>query len=118
MGSLLPVMSRLLPFLFAFADGEVSTSSNMDNVIGWIAGIGGGIVGICLIISLIKDGLGYAKGQGDASVFKIIGKVIFLIVIIGLIYAAAHYDDLGKKGQTIANEGVKIANEEINNALK
>jgi hypothetical protein len=117
MGSLLPAMSRLLPFLFAFAD-EATKSSNMQNVVSWIAGIGGGIVAICLIISLIKDGLGYAKGSGDSSVFKIVGKVIFLIVIIGLIYAAVNYDDLGKKGQTIANEGVNIANEEINNALK
>lgn len=117
MGSLLPAMSRLLPFLFAFAN-EPETSTNMDHVVSWIAGIGGGIVAICLIISLIKDGLGYAKGQGDSSVFKIIGKVVFLIVIIGLIFVAANYSDLGNKGKTIANEGVRIANEEVNNALK
>lgn len=105
-------MSSLLPFLFAYADTGV-----MGGVVSWFAGIGGGIVAICLIISLIKDGVGYAKGSGDASVIKIIGKVIFLIVIIGVIYMAVSYKTLGATGKTIADKGVEIADGEINDAL-
>lgn len=103
---------KYLPFCTAFA-----ANGTMTKIVKWAAGIGGGIVAIFLIISLAKDGIGLAKGSGDSSVLKIIGKALFLILIIGLIYLAMSYDSLGKKAKNIANKGVNTVNTEINNAL-
>lgn len=104
---------KYLPFCTAFAEG----SGTMSTIVTWAAGIGGGIVALFLIISLAKDGIGLAKGSGDSSILKIIGKALFLILIIGLIYLAVNYNDLGNKAQNIANKGVGIVNNEVNNAL-
>lgn len=89
----------------------------MTTVLTWAGTFAGGVVALFLIIGLVQDGIGYAKGSGDASVLKIVGKVLFLILIIGLIYAAVSYDALGQKGQAVANKVIDHANTEINQAL-
>lgn len=104
---------KYLPFCTAFAAG----SSTMSKVVGWAAGIGGGVVALFLIISLAKDGIGLAKGSGDSSILKIIGKALFLILIIGLIYLAVNYDSLGNKAKNIADKGVNTVDTEVNKAL-
>lgn len=48
---------------------------------------------------------------------KIVGKVLFLILIIGLIYAAVSYDTYGQKGQIIADKVITHADNEVNQAL-
>ena len=63
---------KYLPFCTAFAAG----STTMGKIVGWAAGIGGGVVALFLIISLAKDGIGLAKGSGDSSILKIIGKAL------------------------------------------
>ena len=114
-------MYKVLPFIGASATGAAggTTDGNgtMKTIVGWVGGIGGGIVAIFLIISLIKDGIALAKGGGDASPLKIAGKVIFLIVILGLIGLAINYSQLTGVGNSLANKGLKIANSEIGSAL-
>lgn len=114
-------MYKALPFIGASATGAAggTTDGNgtMKTIVGWVGGIGGGIVAIFLIISLIKDGIALAKGGGDASPLKIAGKVIFLIVILGLIGLAINYSQLTSVGNSLANKGLRIANKEIGSAL-
>ena len=114
-------MYKALPFIGASATGAAggTTDGNgtMKTIVGWVGGIGGGIVAIFLIISLIKDGIALAKGGGDASPLKIAGKVIFLIVILGLIGLAINYAQLANVGNSLANKGLNIANKEIGSAL-
>lgn len=115
-------MYKALPFIGASATGAAAggtTDGNgtMKTIVGWVGGIGGGIVAIFLIISLIKDGIALAKGGGDASPLKIAGKVIFLIVILGLIGLAINYSQLTSVGNSLANKGLRIANKEIGSAL-
>ena len=103
---------KYLPFCTAFA-----ASGTMGKIVQWAAGIGGGVVALFLIISLAKDGIGLAKGSGDSSILKIIGKALFLILIIGLIYLAVNYDSLGNKAKNIADKGVNTVDTEVNKAL-
>jgi hypothetical protein len=104
---------KYLPFCTAFA----AANSTMSKIVSWAAGIGGGVVALFLIISLAKDGIGLAKGSGDSSILKIIGKALFLILIIGLIYLAMNYDSLGNKAKNVANKGVDTVDTEVNKAL-
>ena len=103
---------KYLPFCTAFAAG-----GTMGKIVSWAAGIGGGVVALFLIISLAKDGIGLAKGSSDSSILKIIGKALFLILIIGLIYLAVNYESLGKKAESIADKGVNTVDTEVNKAL-
>ena len=104
---------KYLPFCTAFA----AASGTMSKIVQWAAGIGGGVVALFLIISLAKDGIGLAKGSSDSSILKIIGKALFLILIIGLIYLAVNYDSLGNKAKDIADKGVNTVDTEVNKAL-
>lgn len=109
---------KFLPFVMAFAKQATTTQpSFMSKVISWVAGLGGGIVAIFLIVSLVKDGIEYAKGQGSVSIWKILGKALFLILIIGLIFLAVNYEDLGNKAKDIGNSAVNTVNNEINTIL-
>jgi hypothetical protein len=111
-------MTKYSPFILAFATGgaTVETSSTMNSIIGWAAGIGGGIIAIFLIVSIVKDGIEFAKGQGSVSIWKIIGKVLFLILCIGLIFLATNYDELGNKMKDVGSSAVDTINSEFNNA--
>lgn len=114
MSTLWLALMKYMPVIDAFA---ATSSGTMSRVVKWVAGIAGGIIAIALIISLVKDGVGLAKGSGDSSILKVIGKALFLILIIGLIYVAVNYDSLGKKAETIANKGINTVNTEVNKAL-
>lgn len=102
-----------LPMVTAFAE----SNGTMDKIVKWAGSFAGGVVALFLIIGLVKDGIGYAQGSGDASVLKIVGKVLFLILIIGLIYTAVSYDTLGDKGKNVADKVITNANTEVNQAL-
>lgn len=102
------------PFVVSFADHE---SKIIDGVVQYGGSIAAGIVAIFLMISIVKDAVGYAKGSGNSSVLKIVGKVIFMIIMLGLIYLAISYKDLGKKGQDLSNKGFDIVNDVTDNGL-
>ena len=111
---LMSAVYKAMPVALDIAD-NVTENSFMTNVVQWAAGIGGAIVAIFLIISIVKDGLAYAKGGG--SVLPIIGKVLFLILCIGLIFLAVNYATLGNKAAVIANNAVDIVDNEASTIL-
>ena len=98
--------------------GNVSENSFMKTIITYVASIAGGIVAIFLIISIVKDALGYAKGQGQTSVFKILGKVLFLILMIGIIFIAVNYKSLGDSAGDVGAKAVDTVVTETNKVLK
>lgn len=102
-----------MPFVMAFADPAVSNSAFMDKVIGWAAGFGGGIVAVFLIVSLAKNGIEFARGQGSVSIWKILGQALFLIIIVGLIFLAVNYKNLGNTASQIGNKAVNTVNTEV-----
>lgn len=112
-------MYKALPFIGASAANQSAAggSGAVKKIVGWVGGIGGGIVAIFLIVSLIKDGIALAKGGGDASPLKIAAKVLFLIIILGLIGLAINYSNLVNVGNSLADKGLKLANNEIGSAL-
>jgi predicted small secreted protein len=112
-------LMKWLPTISAFAAGTSPETGNetVSKILGWVAGIGGGIVAIVLVISLVKDALGLIKGQGDSSVVKVVGKALFLILIIGLIFLATNYTALGNTANGIAGKGINAVGNEVNKAL-
>lgn len=111
------ILIKYLPFIMAFATTPPKNSF-ISGVVTWAAAIGGGIVAIFLVVSLVKDGIEFAKGQGSVSIFKIIGKALFLILIIGLIFLAVNYDTLGQQAQNVGNKAIGTVNNEIGNIIK
>ena len=114
MSLILAKIMTYMPVMVAFA---ATKNGFVDKIVGWAAGVGGGIIAIFIIVSLVKDGIEFAKGQGSSSVFKIIGKVLFLLVILGLIYLAMNYDTLGTTACNLGNNAVNTINNEVNNTL-
>ena len=106
---------QFLPFMVAFAQQTGPTTSTfMDRLLGWGAGIGGGIIALFLIVSLVKDGIEFAKGQGSVSIWKIVGKALFLILIIGLVFLATNYKTLGNTAKGIGDKAINAVNNEMN----
>lgn len=117
MNLLLNKIAMYLPIIVASADTKVKTSSFIDNLVGYGAGVAGGIVALFLIISIAKDGFEFAKGQGAVSIWKILGKIIFLILLIGFIFLAVNYSTLGDQAQNIGNKAINTINSEAGNVL-
>ena len=111
------IFARLFPLITAFANATPGNSTFITKLVGWAAGIGGGIVAVFLIVALVKDGIEFAKGQGSVSIWKILGKAIFLILIIGLIFLATNYKSLGNTAKSVGNKAIKTVNTEVNNVL-
>jgi hypothetical protein len=107
------IFAKIMPFMVALAAG----SGTMNNIVKWAATIGGGLVALFLIINIVKEGFAYAKGQGNGSVLGIIGKVLFLILMIGIIFLAQNYEKLGNAAKDIGQKGVDIVQTEVNGAL-
>lgn len=97
---------------------DKTKNTTMENIIGWVAGIGGGIIAIFLIISIVKDGLEYAKGNGSGSPLKIIGKVLFLLLMIGLIFVATQYHKWGKNAESIGSSLISTVSGEASKVFK
>lgn len=94
----------------------VSENTLMSGVVKWAAGIGGGLIALFLIVSIVKNAIGYAKGSGSSSIFKIVGEALFLILLIGLIFIAVKYTSLGNTASGIAEQGVTIVEQQAQQA--
>ena len=111
-------LMQFIPFIVANANAPaVKNSTFIDNLVGWGAGIGGGIIALFLVVSLVKDGIEFAKGQGSVSIWKILGKAVFLILIIGLIFLAVNYKSLGNTASSVGNKAINTVNNEVNTVL-
>lgn len=95
-----------------------TTSGAADNVmtkvLSIVVTIAGGLIACFLIYSIAKDAFEFAKGQGTGSVWKIIGKVLFLILCIGLIFLAQNWQSLGDKAKSIGEGGLNIVEGGLN----
>ena len=111
MNILMLALAKFLPITVAFAS-EAAEVPFMNSVISWVAGVGGGIIAIFIIVSLVKDGIEFAKGQGSTSIWKILGKILFLFLILGLIFLTINYESIGKTAQGIGDKAINIVNNE------
>lgn len=80
--------------------------------LGTVGTVGGALVGIALIISIVKDAMGYLKGSGSNSIGKIIGKVLLLIVMIGII-AVAQGGGFKSLGQHAAEQAKDVTEQVV-----
>ncbi len=104
--------------LLLTADGSgntPATNSFVDGIVKWAAGFGGGIIAVILIIAIIKEGLTYAKGNGG-SLWSLVGKVLVLILMIGLIFLAMNYSKLGQSAQKVGEGALDIVTEQAEEA--
>ena len=108
-------MSVLAAEVMPLAGG---TASTMSNLVKWAGTIAGGLIAVFLIYSIAKDAFGYIKGSGDASMFKIVTKVIFLMLCVGLIVVAQNYQSWMNQAAGIANSGINLINNAANEVLK
>lgn len=106
-------MNTILLNVLLLSGGLTGTFTGLLKTVGVI---GGALVGIALIISIVKDAMGYLKGSGSNSIGKIIGKVLLLILMIGIITIAAQggFSSLGekaaKKAEKVGNDAVDVIN--------
>ena len=107
---LLPFVAQYLPVNIVLADGS--------SFVTWVGGSAGGIVAILLMISIVRDVWGLVTGKGQASPIKIVGKVLFLILCIGLIYLALNYTSLGKTASELGQKAVDKLDSEAKDVLK
>lgn len=106
--------SVIMPLAQAGGDSN-TTNATMANLVSIVATIAGALVAIFLIYSIAKDSFAYVKGSGDASIAKIITKVVFLALCIALIFIAKGWESLGNTFSGVANKGIdsieKIGND-------
>jgi len=80
-----------------------AASNLLSKIIGIGIGVAGGILALLLVISIVKDGIEFHKGNGNGSWVKIISKVLFFVVCIGLVIIAANWQALGNKAAGLGN---------------
>lgn len=113
-------LPQFLPFTIAFADDATATATTptfITNILGYAGGIGGAVVAIFLIVSIVKDAISLANGQGSTSIWKIIGKVALLILMIGIIFLAMNYGVLGNKAKDIGQAALNTGADLVNNVI-
>ena len=81
--------------------------------LGTVGQVGGALVGIALIISIVKDAMGYLKGSGSNSIGKIIGKVLLLVVMIGIIAVASTPDGFAGLGKNAAEKAKNVTEQVV-----
>lgn len=86
----------------------------MSGLLQTVGTWGVSIVGILLIVSIIKDALEYAKGQGNGSIPKIITKVVILVFLIGVIIMTAS-NSWNALGEALAGKANALGNNIVQN---
>ena len=92
-----------------------STNSFVDGIVKWAASFGAGIIAVILIVAIIKEGLTYAKGNGG-SLWSLVGKVLVLILMIGLIFLAQNYSKLGQSAQKVGEGALNVVTKQAEEA--
>lgn len=106
-----------LAFL-ADAPTEATEVPLIQNIVAFAAGIVGGLIALFMIFAILMEAKNLIKGEGSASIWKLLGKVLVFILMIGLVYVAISYSSLGKKAKNIANSGVDAVISTVPDALK
>jgi hypothetical protein len=116
--AMLAFFVKFAPIMDVFAtnlsiSATTTSSSTMSKVVSWAAAIIGGVVAILLMVSIAKDAVQYAKGGGSVSIPKIIGKVLFMLIMIAIIFVAANYQTAASTGESLANTGLNAVSSAI-----
>ena len=116
--AMLAFFVKFAPFMDVWATNlsitaSTTSSSTMSKVVSWAAAIIGGVVAILLMVSIAKDAIQYAKGGGSVSIPKIIGKVLFMLIMIAIIFVAANYQTAASTGESLANTGLNAVSSAI-----
>lgn len=100
---------NFLTELMGIANVYAAGDSIGSKILVWAGSIGGALVAVALIFSIVKDAMGYIKGSGSNSIGKIIGKIILLVFMIGVISLAASggFTGLSKTLGNKATEGTE-----------
>lgn len=114
---MMTIIAKILPILPVFAEPTIQQNDFINGILGWAAGIAAALVAGFLIYSIVKDAIEYAKGSGSGSIFKIIGKVLFLIVMIGLIYYVVNFDAIGTTASNIGEKAINEISDQANSLL-
>ena len=87
---------------------------DLSKLVSWFAGICAAIIALFLLYGIMKDGIELAKGSGSGSIWKIVGKVLTLVIMIGFIWVVANgysrTGTLGSAGETIGNKLTTVTN--------
>ena len=87
------------------------TAFNPGGIVETVGGWAAAAIALVLIWSLVKDGLAYGKGSGTGSLWGIIGKVLTLLLMLGLVWVAVGYDGLKDKVEKAGNAVVDTADD-------
>lgn len=58
----------------------------MSHTMSWMLSMSAGIIALFLVVSIVKDGMEFARGYGEGGIGKILGKAVFLLVVVGLVF--------------------------------
>lgn len=114
------MLHNFLPFLIASASATAAaptTPEFVTKILGYAGGIGGAVVAIFLIVFIVKDAISLSNGQGSTSIWKIIGKVALLILMIGIIFLAMNYGVLGNKAKDIGEAALNTGADLVGNIV-
>ena len=64
----------------------ILSSDFMSHTMSWALSMSAGIIALFLVVSIVKDGMEFARGYAEGGIVKILGKAVFLIVIVGLVF--------------------------------
>ena len=78
-----------------------------DNMLGVIITWVAAIIIIVFVIFIIKDVVEIVKGQG--SPLRVIGKVIFVFVILAIVFMCRNYANIGTKLSDVTTSAVDSA---------
>lgn len=71
----------------------------MNGIMAWGIALCGGIICLFLIVSIVKDGMEFARG--GASMTSVVGKVFFLVVMVGIVFAAQNLPTILGNGEPV-----------------
>ena len=87
-------------------------------IVAFAAGIVGGLIALFMIFAIFMEAKNLIKGEGSASIWKLLGKVLVFILMIGLVYVAIGYTSLGQSAKDVADKGVGAVISTVPDALK
>lgn len=88
-----------------------NTAFDPGKIVSTVGGWAAAAIALVLIWSLVKDGLAYGKGSGSGSLWGIIGKVLTLLLMLGLVWVAVGYNNLQNTTEAAGNKVVNTAND-------
>lgn len=74
----------------------------LSNTMTWGIALCAGIICLCLIVSIVKDAMEFARG--GSSTPAMIGKVLFLMVMVALVFVSRNLPDMLGNGEPVNDD--------------